>query len=429
MSDRLIRGWTLSFDGDPGAGGTVTAHEDGAVLIRDGRIHAVGPWDRVAVAGVPVDDWRGCLVLPGFIDPHIHFPQAQVVASYGAQLLDWLTDFTFPEEARFADPAHAAAMAPRFFDELIRHGTTTACAFCSVHPASVDAYFAEAQRRHLRMLGGKVLMDRNAPAAVLDTAQGGVADSAALIARWHGVGRLGYAISPRFAITSTPAQMAATGDLIAAHPHLHVQTHLSENRAEIDFAVSLFPQARDYTDIYARYGMLGPRSLMGHCVHLSARERAALAEAGAVAVLNPTSNLFLGSGLVDSAALRAAGVRLGLATDIGGGTDWGLLGTLDAAYKIEQLQGRSLDPLRSFYMATLGNAWALGLEDCIGRLAPGIEADLVVLDPRATPAMRLRAERAARLEDLLFLLQTLGDDRAVAEVYVMGTPAKGALAG
>jgi guanine deaminase len=422
MTALLIRGGVVRFgaaEDDP-----VRFHEDGAVLVRDGLVAAVGEWDALADPGVPVEDHRGRLILPGFIDPHIHFPQAQATAAHGAQLLEWLQRHVFPEEARFADPAHGAAVALRFFDALIAHGTTTACAFGSVHAASMDAFFGEAERRGMRMLGGKALMDRNAPDAVLDAPGGGIDATLALIDRWHGRGRLGYAIAPRFAITSTPAQMAAARDLIAAQPDLHVQTHLSENRAEIDFACALFPEARDYTDIYARFGMLGPRSLFGHCIHLSPRERAALAESGSVAVFCPTSNLFLGSGLFDLEATRAAGVRVAVATDIGAGTDWGLPRTLGAAYGIGQLLGRNLDPLRGWWMATAGNAAALGLSGRIGRIEPGFEADLVALDPRATPPMRLRAERCEGLSDLLFLIQTLGDERAVAQTWVMGRPAK-----
>jgi guanine deaminase len=426
MTARLLRGRVVSFDGAGAEDGT-THIEDGAVLVRDGLIAAVGEWFALADPAIPTDDWSGRLVLPGFVDPHIHFPQAQATAAYGAQLLDWLKRHVFPEEARFADPAHGAAVAPRFYDELIRNGTTTACAFCSVHAASADAFFAEGERRGMRMLGGKVLMDRGAPAAVLDPEGGGIAETEALIGRWHGRGRLGYAISPRFAITSTPAQMEAAGALIAARPDLTVQTHLSENRAEIDHAVSLFPGARDYADIYARYGMLGPRSLMGHCVHLSARERAAMAEAGAVAVWCPTSNQFLGSGLFDLAGVEGAGVRAAVATDIGAGTTWGMLRTLGTAHDVAQLRGLSLAPSRAFRMATAGNAAALGLGDRIGRIAPGWEADIVVLDPAATPAMRLRAERVEGLEDLLFLLAVLGDDRAVAQTYVSGAPVKSSL--
>jgi guanine deaminase len=355
-------------------------------------------------------------------------PQAQVIASWGAQLLDWLNSYTFPAESRFADPAHAERIAGGFLDLLLAHGTTTAVAYCSSHPASVDAYFAAAEARGMRMIGGKVMMDRNCPEGVRDTAQGSYDDSKALIARWHGRGRSLYAISPRFAITSTPAQMEMAQALVAEHPDLHMQTHLSENRDEIELTLSLYPEARDYLDVYERYGLLGPRSLFGHAIHLSDRETAAMAETGSVAVFCPTSNLFLGSGLYDKVGLREKGVRRAIATDVGGGTSYSMLRTLDEGYKVLALRGQKLDPLKAFWWITRGNAEALGLSDTIGTLAPGTEADIVALDARAIPAMALRAERIRTLAEELFLLQTLGDDRAIAATYVAGerwAPAQG----
>ena len=431
MSDTLIRGRVLGFHADPEEVADAYLYlEDGAVLVRDERIAAVGDGAALARAhpGAREIDHRPHLILPGFIDPHIHFPQGQVVASYAAALLDWLNDHTFPAEAAFADPAHAARMAEAFLDLLIAHGTTTACAFGSVHPGSIDALFAAAEARGMAMLGGKVMMDRNAAPAVHDTAQASYDDSRALITRWAGRGRLTYAITPRFAITSTPEQLAAAGALAAEFLDLPIQTHLSENRAEIDFTLSLYPEARDYLDIYDRFGLLGSRSLMGHAIHLTPREIARMAETGTRAIHCPTSNLFLGSGLFDRTGLRAAGIVTGVATDIGGGTSWSMLKTLDEAYKVSQLRGARLNPLAAFHWATRGNALALGMADRIGTLAEGSDADLVVLDARATPAMRLRAERLRGLEDELFLLQTLGDDRAVVETYVAGRPAKSAAA-
>jgi guanine deaminase len=429
MTERVLRGRILRFLAEP-AGiddeASYAYEEDGAILIRDGLIAAVGPAAEVtaqAGPGAAVTDHRPHLIMPGFIDTHIHMPQAQVIASWGAQLLDWLNTYTFPEESKFADPAHAARIAGRFLDELIRYGTTTAVAYCSSHPASVDAYFAAAEARGLRMIGGKVMMDRNAPDAVLDTPQAAYDDSKALIARWHGRGRALYAISPRFAITSTPAQMQVAQALVAEHPELHMQTHLSENRDEIDFTLSLYPEARDYLDVYERYGLLGPKSLFGHAIHLSDRETAAMAESGSIAVFCPTSNLFLGSGLYDKVGLREKGVRRAIATDVGGGTSYSMLRTLDEGYKVLALRGQKLDPLKAFWWITRGNAEALGLEDRIGTLAPGSEADMVVLDSAATPAMALRRETIRSLPEELFLLQTLGDDRAVAATYVAGEPA------
>ena len=426
----LIRGRVLSFHADPAeVEDAFTYIEDGALLVDGGRIAAVGDYADLRREGLTVIDHRPHLILPGFIDPHLHFPQVQVVASWGAQLLDWLRDYTFPAEARFADPDHAERMAGAFCDMLIAHGTTTACAFASVHPGSVDALFAAAEARGMAVLGGKVMMDRNAIPAVQDTAQQSYDDTKALIARWQGRGRLTYAITPRFAITSTPEQLAAAGALVAEHPDLPMQTHLSENLAEIDFTLSLYPQARDYLDVYDRFGLLGPRSLMGHSIHLSEREIARMAETGTRAIHCPTSNLFLGSGLFDESGLRNAGVVTGVATDIGGGTSYSMLQTLNEAYKVLQMRGQNLPALQAFHWATRGNAIALGMEDRIGSLAVGSDADLMVLDARATPAMALRAETVGTLAEELFLLQIMGDDRAVVETYIAGRPMKVAAEG
>ncbi|MCA2013979.1 guanine deaminase [Cereibacter sphaeroides] len=427
MTETILRGRVLSFRRRPEGVSDTDAFDwfgDGAVHLRDGMIVAMGEFDRVAAPGVPVTDHRPHLITAGFIDTHIHFPQVQIVASWGAQLMDWLNTYTFPAETRFADPAHAARMATAFYDLLLSNGTTTASAFCSVHPTSVDAYFSEAEGRGMRMLGGKVLMDRNAPEALQDTPQTAYDDSAALIDRWHGRGRALYAISPRFAITSTPAQMEAAGALIARHPDLHVQTHLSENLDEIAFACSLYPEAEGYLDIYARYGMLGPKSLLGHAIHLSDRERAVIGETGSHPVHCPTSNLFLGSGLFDEASLRAHGATSGIATDIGAGMSWSMLKTGGAAYAIAQLQKRSLDPLTGFWWITRGNADVLGLTDRIGTLEAGTEADITVLDSRATPELAIRMEAAQDLKDELFALLIMGDDRAVVETYVAGRPSR-----
>lgn len=421
----LIRGRVLGFHADPSQ--TEDNHryiEDGAILIEDGRIVAVDDYTALARPDLAVTDHRPHLIMPGFIDPHIHFPQVQVIASWGAQLLDWLNSYTFPEEARFSDSGHATRMAGLFLDQLVAHGTTSAVAFCSVHPESAEALFEAAEARNMAMVAGKVMMDRNAPDGVLDTPQQGYDDSKRLLEKWHGRGRLRYAITPRFAITSTPEQMEAAGALVREYPDCHVQTHLSENLEEIEFTLSLYPKARDYLDIYENYGLLSDKLLLGHCVHLRAREIARMAETGSRAIFCPTSNLFLGSGLFDEAGLSAAGIVSGIATDVGGGSSYSMLQTLNEGYKILQLNGQKLHPLQAFHWATRGNAVALGMQDRIGTLATGSDADLVVLNVHATGAMSLRAERAETLAEELFILQIMGDDRAVQQVYIAGTPAK-----
>lgn len=425
---RAVRGRLLDFTDDPETAGEA-AHRyrpDGVLLIADGAIAAVGGPELLdgLPPGVPVDDHSDRLVLPGLIDPHIHYPQTQVIASYGAQLLDWLARYTFVEEQKFADPEHAARVARFFLDELLRNGTTTAAVYCTSSPASVEAFFAESDRRGALMIAGKVLMDRGAPDGLLDDAETGYRDSAALIGRWHGTGRQRYAVTPRFAVTSTEAQLEAAGALLRAHPDCYLQTHLSENRGEIETVSRDFPWARDYTDVYDRFGLLGPRSLFGHCIHLGERERARLSESRSVAVFCPTSNLFIGSGLFDMDAARDPRypLRLGVATDVGGGTSYSLLRTLAEAYKVLQLRGRNLPALSAFFHVTLGNARALGLEDRIGTLAPGSDADLTVLDAGATEAMAHRMETAETLEEELFVLMTLGDDRSVRETYLAGEP-------
>jgi guanine deaminase len=436
MTALLLRGRLLSFHTRPEGIEDRAAYryeDDGGLLLRDGRIEAMGAFHLIAAGqgkGVEIVDHRPHLILPGFIDAHAHFVQMQVIASYGAELLDWLNTYTFPEETRFSDPSHAQRIARLFFDELTRHGTTTVAAYCSVHPQSADAFFAEALARDMLVVGGKVMMDRNAPDGLKDTPQTSYDETQALIDRWHGKGRLNYAITPRFAITSSPEQMEMAGALAREYPDLHVQTHLSENHAEIALTQELYPQARDYTDVYERYGLLGPRTLLGHCIHLSEREADALSDTGSVAVFCPTSNLFLGSGLFDYQGFhaRAKPLRIATATDVGGGTNYSMLRTMDEGYKVIALLGEKLNPLASFWQLTLGNAKALSLDHRVGQLEPGRDADLVVLDAAATPAMRLRMERVETLAEELFVLQTLGDDRAVAETYVAGKPVKTGLA-
>ncbi len=434
MPQLLLRGRVLTFTEEPGRGDDAAAYkyfEDGGVLISDGKIAGLGDYSDIRKSA-PQEarhiDHRPHLIVPGFIDPHNHFPQMQVIGSYGTQLLDWLSRYTFVEEQKFESAAHSARIASLYMDEMIRHGTTTAAAFCSVHRASAEAFFTEAEKRSMLMIGGKVMMDRNAPEKLTDTPQSSYDDTKALIEKWHGRGRAHYAISPRFGITSSDAQLEMAQALVREHRDCFMQTHLSENHQEIAQTKAQFSWARDYADVYERYGLLGPKSLFGHCIHLEPREIAALAKSRSVAVFCPTSNLFLGSGLFDREGLLAQGVRIAVATDIGGGTDYSMLATMDQAYKILQLRGQKLSPLNSFYMMTLGNARALGLEARIGTLEEGSDADIAVLNISATPAMRLRAETVRTLSEELFVLQTMGGDRAVAEVYVAGAPLKSRLA-
>ncbi len=423
----LLRGRVLSFTAEPvnaDDSSAFTYFEDGAVLVDGGEIVAMAEFGDMDASGAEIVDHRPNLIMPGFIDTHNHFPQMQVIGSYGAQLLDWLNNYTFPAETKFVNSKHAERMAVKYFDEMLRNGTTTPVAYCSVHKESAEAYFAEAERRNIRALGGKVLMDRNAPDGLLDTPQTAYDETNELIGKWHGRGRGLYVISPRFAITSTPEQLEMTQALVAENRDCYMQTHLSENHDEIAYTMSLYPQHSDYLGIYEHYGLLGPKSLFGHCIHLNDRERALMAETQSVAVFCPTSNLFIGSGLFNEERTREDGVRIAVATDIGGGTSYSMLRTMDEAYKVCQLQNQNLPPLYAFYLMTLGNARALGLETDIGTLEVGSSADIAVLDARATPSMALRMETVETLAEELFVLQTLGDDRSVVETYVAGIAAK-----
>ena len=423
-----VRGRLLHLRDDPFAVGDARAlvHEaDGLLLCRDGLIEAAGAWTDLRGRipdGVDVRHYPDALIVPGFIDCHVHYVQTGIVGAYGEQLLQWLERYVFSAEQRFADKAHADAVARVFCDELLRNGTTSALVFAAVYPQSVDALFEEARRRGMRLAAGKVLMDRHAPPALLDTAQRGYDESEALLRRWHGVDRLLYAITPRFAATSTPAQLEAAGALWKAYPDTFVHTHLAENRGEMDWIAQLYPERDSYLDVYDHYGLVGRRAMFAHGVHLGEAELCRCHEAGAAVAHCPTSNLFLGSGLFPLHAAKDARrpVHVGLGTDIGAGTRFSLLATAGEAYKVAQLRGHALSGLQALYLATLGAARALALEDRVGRLAPGQEADFVVLDPAATPLLAFRNARVQSLEELLFVLMTLGDDRAVRATYVGG---------
>ncbi|VAW16019.1 Guanine deaminase, partial [hydrothermal vent metagenome] len=372
---KILRGRTLSFLRQPEGADDASAYsyfEDGGVAINGSKIVGLGDFADISkqFAGEIIDH-RPHLLLPGLIDPHLHFVQMQVVASYAANLLEWLNKYTFVEEQRFADQGHATLIASAFFDTLIRYGTTSAAAYCSVHQTSAEAFFGEAEKRNMLMIGGKCMMDRNCPEALQDTAQTGYDASKALAQKWHGRGRAKYAITPRFAITSSPEQLESVTALMAEFPKCYMQTHLSENMEEIAFTKELYPELQDYLAIYEHYEMLGDKSLFGHAIHLSDRELDAMAQSGSVAVSCPTSNLFLGSGLFDHDRAQKGGVKIAVATDIGGGTSFSMLKTMDEFYKIQQLNGNRFDPLLAFYRMTLGNAKALLLEENIGTLQIG----------------------------------------------------------
>jgi guanine deaminase len=423
----VLRGRTLSFRGDPFAldpGEAADFHSDGAVAIADGRILAVGPAADVIRAHPqsPVETWPHHIIMAGFVDCHAHYPQTGIIASYGEQLLEWLNEYTFPEEMKFGDPGYAEPIAAFFLDELLRNGTTTVSAYCTSHPGSVDAFFAAAEARGMCVAGGKVMMDRHAPDALLDTARRGYDESKALISRWHGKGRAVYTVSPRFAITSTPVQLEAAGALWGEHPTTLMQTHLSENRKEIAWARELYPDAPDYLGIYQRHGLIGPGANFGHAIHLSERERAAFGETGSGISHCPTSNLFIGSGLFDMARARHSGkpILVGLGTDVGGGSSFSMLQTMKASYEICQLGGYSLHPAKAFWLATQGSAQVMRLGDRIGNLVPGYDADIVVLDLEATPLIAQRTRHAADIWEALFALMILGDDRCVAATYAGG---------
>ena len=417
---KAFRGELLSVAADPrGDPGAVRHEADGLLVVEDGLVVARGSYRDLAdrYDSVPVEPLPG-LIVPGFVDAHVHYPQLDCIASRGGQLLDWLDGHIYPAERAFADRAHADEVAAAFLTELLRHGTTSALVFATVHAASVDALFDAALARGMRIVAGKVLMDLG-PAGLADTPESARSASQALIARWRGRGRLGYAVTPRFALTSSDAQLTVAGELIAAHPDVLLHTHLAENRRECAEVAARWPDAADYLDVYDRFGLVGPRSVFAHGVHLPDRACARLAESGAGVAVCPTSNRFLGSGDFDFGQADRFGVRLGLGSDIGAGTTLSLLATAGAAYRAAQARGAALDPFRALWLATAGSAALLRIGDRVGCLDPGQEADFVVLDPAATPLLARRT-RGVSLADRLFALQIMGDDRAVARTYIMG---------
>ncbi|MGQ0428382.1 MAG: guanine deaminase [Gammaproteobacteria bacterium] len=423
---QAFRGSILHFLDDPGADGRAGAYqyfEDGLLLVEEGHVAGLGPARELLPrlpAGAPVVNYAGRLILPGFVDAHLHFVQSDVIGSHGTRLLEWLENYTYPAERAFADRAHAREVAGFFVRELLRNGTTSALVMGSVHPASVDAVFEAAEAQGMRLVAGKVMMDRNCPEFLRDTAESGYAESKALIERWHGRGRLGYAITPRFAVSSSPAQLAAAGRLAREHPDVWVHSHVAENEEEVAWVRELFPERRSYTDVYDHYGLLRRRTVLAHGIWLDDADRVRLAAAGAALVHCPCCNLFMGSGLFDLVRARETGVPVALGTDVGGGTSFGQLAVMHDAYKVAQLRGDNLSPVSAFHLATLAGARALGLDDRIGSFRNGREADFVVLDPRATPLLARRTAAARGIAQTLFLLMTLADDRAVEATWVMG---------
>ncbi len=421
MAD-LLMGQVLSFQGDPFVLGEAAArHEShGAVLVEDGRITAVGPADRLRASHrhARVTDYGRALISAGFIDAHVHYPQTAIIASWGKRLIDWLNTYTFPEEMRFADGGYAAEIANRYLDLTLANGTTSVCTYATIHPESVEAFFAAAQARGQRVWAGKTCMDRNAPEALRDTAQTAYDGSKTLLQKWHGVDRLSYVITPRFSPTSTPEQLAALGALWREYPDCLMQTHLSEQTDEIAWVRDLFPQARDYLDTYEAQGLLREGAVYGHAIHLTAREQDRLTEAGASLVHCPTSNTFIGSGLFDMSL--ATKLRVGLATDTGGGSSFSMLRTMAAAYEVAQLRGQPLHPSQLWWLATIGSARALHAEHRIGNIAVGMEADLVVIDLASTPAIEQATRRAGDIWQAIFPTIMMGDDRSTRAVWVGG---------
>ncbi len=424
MSVTLIVGNLLDCTDDPAIAGeqAVRFTAEGALAIEQGKIVQRGSKTDMmsAYPSATVEDYSGKFIIPGMIDTHVHFPQSEMIAAYGEQLLTWLTEHAFPTEKKFADKAYATQVANIFLDELLKNGTTTALVFGTVHPQSVEAFFEAAQAKNLRMICGKVMMDRNCPEDLQDTAESSYSQSKELIDKWHGVDRLSYAVTPRFAPTSTPEQLASAKKLLQEYPDVYMHTHVSENLNECAWVQELFPAAKDYVGVYEDAGLLRKRSVLAHGIHLNERELCCLSDTDTSIAHCPTSNLFIGSGLFDITQLRAHKIPVGMGTDVGGGSSFSLLQTFNEAYKVQQLQNNNLSAFEGLYLNTLGGARALDLEGKIGQLEQGCEADFVVLDEASTPFMAFRLNAAKTLHDKLFALMMLGDDRTIFATYANG---------
>jgi guanine deaminase len=429
MSKQAFRGEILHFVDDPAIVGEQASYqyfEDGLLIIKNGKVEQVGDADQLLsslAASTTITQVERGLMVPGFIDTHIHYPQTEMIGSYGEQLLQWLENYTFPTEKQFADADYAAKISEFFLQQLLNNGTTTALVFGTVHPESVDEFFACCDKKNMRMIAGKVMMDRNAPDYLLDTPLSSYQQSKTLIEKWHGKARLQYAVTPRFAPTSSNEQLALAGKLLSEHSGLYLHTHLSENVDEIEWVKSLNPDCENYLDVYKKHHLLGKRSVFAHGIHLNACEYADLAKSDSALAFCPSSNMFLGSGLFKLDVAQQHKIKVGMGTDVGGGTSFSMLETLKDAYKTQQLRGKKLDPLQSFYLATLGGARALDLQESIGSFTAGNEADFIVLDYDATPLMTLRMQQCQSLQEKLFSFMVLGDDRAVKATYILGEKA------
>jgi len=423
---KVYRGELLHFLADPTKVTLEQSYqyfEDGLLIIKNGLVEQIGDAALLLPSldkNIDVIHYQNALIMPGFIDTHVHYPQTEMIASYGKQLLEWLESYTFPFERKFSDFEHGKSVAEFFLTQLLEAGTTTALVFGTVHKESVDAFFTIAKQKKLRMICGKVLMDQNCPDYLSDTAQSGYDDSKALIEKWHNTNRLQYAITPRFAPTCSTEQLKKAGQLLNENPSVYLHTHLSENKAEIAWVKELFPDSDGYLDVYDKNNLLGRRSIFAHGVHLHDKECQRLSETNSAIAFCPSSNLFLGSGCFNLKQAEEFDVNIGLGSDIGAGTTLSMLGIINEGYKTQQLRGDNLSPFKSFYLATLGGAITLDLEGTIGNFTNGTEADFIVLDYHATPLMKRRMQYCTNLSEKLFILSMLGDERHIKATHIMG---------
>lgn len=422
-----IRGAMLTFKNDPffkDMKDCMVYESDAIVVMEGGKITQAGPANQIlpTLGDIPVKQYKDSLIVPGFIDCHVHYPQTEIIAAYGEQLIEWLNNYTFVAEQGFINKEHAQEVAEVFLREQMRNGVTSSTVYCTIFPQSVDAIFEAAEKYNMRIMAGKVCMDRNAPAALLDTPQRAYDESKALIQKWHGKGRAEYVITPRFIPTSTPEQMEMVSALAKENPDMLIQSHVSENVNEVAWVKELCPESKDYTDAYAKYGLMRRRAIYGHGIHLTDRELGVFNETGASVAHCPTSNFFLGSGCLNVKKLKTEKrpVHVGLATDLGAGTSFSILQTMNEAYKAAQMNGAPYTSLHSFYLASRGTAEALGIADKVGTIQPGMEADLAVINLKSTPIIEYRMRYAKNLEETLFIQMTLADDRAIAATYVAG---------